>query len=124
MNRVDFCRLPLQSGMYADPRCRIALSREQQENEAIYDDLKSEKRAVSDLETFSNPHTDSRILPCSPEQNVNTDFAGIDVETPERLLAVRLSEKGTVADSARARLLPYGLKPAFMLVFHGLSGLG
>ena len=104
MKRVDFCRLALQSGMVADHRSRAAFSRELLESKAIYGDLKPEMRAVSELDTFSNPYTDSRIFHRSPEQNVNMVFAGIDTETPELLLADRRNEKGTVMDAICANL--------------------
>ena len=105
MKRVDFCRLELRSGTDADSPGSAALSPEQLESKANYDDLKPEKRAVSDLETFSNPYTDSRILHSSPEQNVNMVFAGIDVETPELLLTDRLMEKGASVYAVCAHLL-------------------
>jgi hypothetical protein len=122
---VDFCRLELQSGTDADSRGRAALSWELLESKATNDDdLKPEKRAVSDLETFSNPYTDSRNLHSSPEQNVNMVFAGIDVEMPERFLADRLKEKGASVDAVCAHLLFLVGMPVFILVFRGLSGLG
>ena len=102
MKRVDFCRLALQSGMDADHRSRAARSRELLESKAIYD-LRPEMK-VSDLETFSNPYTDSRIFHSSPEQNVNMVFAGIDTETPEHLFADRRNEKGAVMDAICAHL--------------------
>lgn len=123
MKRVDFCRLALQSGTDADFRGRDALSRGLLESKANYDDLKPEKRAVADLETFSNPYTDSRTLHSSPEQNVNMVFAGIDSETPELFLADRLKERRVCR---RGLFSPpvYGREPVFILVFRGLSGLG
>ena len=123
MKRVDFRWLALQSGMDADHRSRAARSRELLESKAIYDDLKPEMRAVSDLETFSNPYTDSRIFHSSPEQNVNMVFAGIDTETPEHLFADRRNEKCAVMDAICAHL-PRSREPVFTLVFRGLSGLG
>jgi len=58
-----------------------------------------------DLETLSNPYTDSWILHSSPEQNVNMVFTGTDIETPERLLAGRLNEKSAVVDAVCGYLL-------------------
>jgi hypothetical protein len=102
VNRVNFCQLRLRSGMDAELSCRIDLSRELQESEAIYGDLKCEKWAVSDLETFPNPYTDSGILHGSPKQNVNKVCTSMDIETPECVLAARLNEKGMVADGGGA----------------------
>jgi len=58
----------------------------------------------SDLETFSNPHTDRWILPRSPELNVNMVFTGIDIEMPEIFLGDRLNGKHAVAVAAGACL--------------------
>jgi hypothetical protein len=91
--------------MGADPRGRAAIERELQESKAIYDDLNPAKRAVSDLEPFSNHYIDSRILHSSPEPNVNTVFAGIDIETPELLLADPLNEKCAAVEAVCAHLL-------------------
>jgi len=115
---VDFCRLALWSGTDADHRSRAALSWELLESKATnYDDLKPEKRAVSDLETFSNPYTDSRNLHCSPEHNVNMIFAGIDIETPELLLAGRLNEKGAAVSAACAHLPCMAGSPSLLFLF-------
>lgn len=105
MNRADFYRLALQSGLDADPRVTTALSRELQESKANYDVLKHETMTVSDLETLSKSYTDSRIFHNSPAQNVNMVFAGIDIETPELLLASRLNEKEMAVDAVCAHLL-------------------
>ena len=53
-----------------------------------------------DLETFSNPYTDSWILHSSPEQNVNTIPAGIAIETPEFLVPVLPTGKRCIVDAA------------------------
>lgn len=73
----------------------------------------------SDLETFSNPYTDSWILHSSPEQNVNMVPAGIALETPE-LFLICLPDR-----EARGRRRGwYGQQAVFILVYYGLSGLG
>ncbi len=106
MKRVDFCRLALQSGMDADPRGGATFSRERPENKAICDYLTPETMVVSDLDTYSNLYTDSRILHCSSEQNVNIVFAGIDdIETPELLIAGRQNEKNAVVEAVCAHPL-------------------
>jgi hypothetical protein len=128
VNRICFCRPALRSNPDAYPRGRATLLRELEPQECkktIYADLKHEKRALSDLETFFNPYnSDSSILRCSPKQNETTIIAGIEIETPECPLADRLNEKGTVTNGIFAHLLIFGRKPVFILVFRGLSGLG
>jgi len=105
VKHVDFCRLELQSGTDADSRGRAVLSSKLLESKANSDNLMPEKRAISDLEIFTNPYTDSRIFHSSSEQNVNTVFAGIDIETPEIPLADLLKERGAPVDAVCAHLL-------------------
>jgi len=105
VKRVDFCRLELQSGTDADSRGRAVLSSKLLESKANSDNLMPEKRAISDLEIFTNPYTDSRIFHSSSEQNVNMVFAGIDIETPELLLADRLKERSAPVDAVCAHPL-------------------
>jgi len=105
VKRVDFCRLALPSGMGADPCGCAVIKRDLQVSKALYDDHMPAKRAVSDLEPFSNPFTDSRILLDSSEPNVNTVFDGIDIETPEFLRADRLNETCAVVEAVGVHFL-------------------
>jgi len=94
----EFFRLAIQSGIDADPRGRAIVEQELREARKAYDELKPEDKATFDQEKLENPYTDSRILHGNPGREVKTVLAGIDVETPELLLADRLIQKGTDID--------------------------
>jgi putative NIF3 family GTP cyclohydrolase 1 type 2 len=94
----EFFRLAIQAGIDADPRGRAAVEQELREARTAYEDLKPEDKATFDQEKLENPYTDSRILHGNPDRNVKTILAGIDIETPELLLADRLIQKGMGID--------------------------
>lgn len=98
MKLQEFFRLAIQSGIDADPRGRAIVEQELREARKAYEELKPEDKATFDQEKLENPYTDSRILHGSPSREVKTVLAGIDVETPELLLADRLIQKGTDID--------------------------
>ena len=98
MKLQEFFRLAIQSGIDADPRGRAIVEQELREARKTYEELKPEDKATFDQEKLENPYTDSRILHGSPSREVKTVLAGIDVETPELLLADRLIQKGTDID--------------------------
>ena len=58
-----------------------------------YEELKPEDRSAYDAEKLTNPYADSRILHGDPDREVRTVLVGIDIETPEILLADRLESE-------------------------------
>ena len=98
MKLREFFRLAIQSGIDADPRGRATVEQELHETRKAYEELKPEDRATFDQEKLENPYTDSRILYGSPGRDVKNLLAGIDIETPELLLADRLIQKGVKID--------------------------
>jgi putative NIF3 family GTP cyclohydrolase 1 type 2 len=94
----EFFQLAIQSGIDADPRGRAVVELELQETRKAYEELKSEDKATFDQEKLENPYTDSRRLYGSPDREVKNILAGIDIETPELLLADRLIQKGMKID--------------------------
>jgi len=98
LNLKDFFTAAIQSGIDADPRGRAAVEQELLQSKNKYEELKPEDKPAVDLETLENPYTDSRILHGSPDREVKNILVGIDIETPELLLADRLIQKGTGID--------------------------
>jgi putative NIF3 family GTP cyclohydrolase 1 type 2 len=94
----ELFELAIRTGMDADPRGRAAALQDLQETKRTYDELKTEDRASFDLDKLSNPYADSRILHGDPEREIKKLLVGIDIETPELLLADRLNEKGGAID--------------------------
>lgn len=94
----EFYELAIQAGIDADPRGRRCVEAELQDVRRAYEELKTEDRSTFDPEKLKNPYADSRILQGNAEREVKTVLAGIDIETPEILLADRLNEKGSGID--------------------------
>ncbi len=88
----------IQHGINADPRGRAAVEQELQEKRASFDELKPDEQASFDPDQLTNPYADSRILHGSPDQPVRKVLVGIDIESPELLLADRLNERGAGID--------------------------
>jgi len=94
----EFFIRAIQAGIDADPRGRAVVEQELHEARKTYEELKPEDKATFDQEKLENPYTDSRILHGNPGREVKNILAGIDIETPELLLADRLIQKGTAID--------------------------
>ncbi len=84
--------------MDADPRGRAAAERDLADARRVRDDLKPAEREIFDDDRLANPYSDSRILHGDPSRPLRKVLAGIDMETPELLLADRLNEKGAAID--------------------------
>lgn len=63
-----------------------------------YQKTGDEEKTGFDPETLENPYSDTRILAGSGEEEISTVLCGIDIETPEILLADRLNQKGQKID--------------------------
>jgi hypothetical protein len=63
-----------------------------------YEKMSNDDRDFFDKETLSNPYNDTRILYGLGEEMVKSLICGIDMETPEIILADRLREKGRKID--------------------------
>lgn len=102
MKLQEFFNLAISAGIDADPRGRATVEAELQETAKTFEELKPEDKALFDTERLVNPYADSRILNGHPERDVQCILAGVDMETPEILLADRLNQKGAGIDLALA----------------------
>jgi putative NIF3 family GTP cyclohydrolase 1 type 2 len=88
----------IAEGIDKDPRkpegVKEALGRVKEKYEA----LKEDERKEFDLETLTNPYSDTRILYGDPETEVKRLLVGVDIEVGEVILADRLSDKGKPID--------------------------
>lgn len=98
MNLKEFFELAIQAGVNADPRGREAVDADLRDAMAAYDELKPAEQDAFDQERFANPYADSRLLHGDPGREVKTVLVGIDIESPELLLADRLNAKGAGID--------------------------
>ena len=98
MKLHEFFKLAIQSGIDADPRGRDLVEKELRDARSSYEELKPDDKAAFDPEKFENPYADSRILHGSPDRDIKKILVGVDIETPELLLADRLNQKGAGID--------------------------
>lgn len=73
-----------------------------EEKQKEYEKLPADEKNIFDQETLHNPYSDTRILVGSGEEEIKTIMCGIDIETPEILLADRLNQKGQKIDMVLA----------------------
>lgn len=98
MKLREIYQLAVTKGLEADPRGREAVEKELVRNKKNLESLKEDEKSEFDLESLTNPYSDTRILYGSGDREVNTVLSGIDIEVGEILLADRLREKGKNID--------------------------
>lgn len=89
----------VEIGIDADPRGRKSLEKMLKKQKERFDKLDAKEKEFFDQERLWNPFGDSRIINGTGEEEVRRLMVGIDIETPEMLLADRLREKGEVIDA-------------------------
>lgn len=92
----------VKKGIDADPRGRKEIEKKLKKAKEKYDKLDKKKKEEFDTEKLTNPYADTRILYGDPKTEVKTVLVGIDMETPEILIADRLNEKGEKIDLVMA----------------------
>ncbi len=91
-------RRAVEIGMDADPRSKKELEKILKKQAERAKKLTGKEMDLFDDERTWNPYGDSRIIAGTGEEEVQNLMIGIDVETPELLLADRLREKGVKID--------------------------
>lgn len=94
----ELYKFVIQEGMAVDPRGKDVVKWELEKEKEKYEKLNESEKAWFDFEKLKNPYVDSRILNSVGERTIETVLVGIDIETPEILLADRLREKGEKID--------------------------
>lgn len=87
-------------GIRKDPRGKDGVKQVLDDARKEYDGLKGDKKRFFDKEKLTNPFSDTRILYGDPDLQVENVIAGIDIETPELILADRLRQSGKRIDLA------------------------
>lgn len=98
MQLKDLYQFAIKMGMEADPRSQEDVAQILADARDAYDDLKEEDKEFFDAESLNNPYADSRILYGEGEREIKKLIAGIDMETPELLLAMELNRQGMAID--------------------------
>ena len=100
MNISEFYSLVVEEGIKRDPRSKNGILKYLKSAKEEYGKLPPAEKEAFDKERLSNPYSDTRILFGSPKQQIETIMVGVDIETPELLLADKLKSKGTKIDLA------------------------
>lgn len=89
----------IEIGIAADPRGKKTIDKLLRKQKEKYDKLDAKEKEYFDAERLWNPFSDSRIIAGTGEEDVQRVMVGIDIETPEVLLADRLRERGEKIDA-------------------------
>lgn len=100
MNIGKFYKLIVEEGIKHDPRGKDGVLKYLKSVKEDYRKLPIVEKEAFDKEKLTNPYSDTRILFGSPKKEIKIIMVGIDVETPELLLADRLRSKGVRIDLA------------------------
>jgi hypothetical protein len=98
MKLKEIYELAVKLGVKNDPRGEAAVKKQLAKAKKDYAEAKDDAREEFDLEKLTNPYADTRILYGDPNLEVKSVLAGIDVETPEIVLADSLRGKGQSYD--------------------------
>lgn len=101
MNLTEFYRFVIEEGISRDPRGAERVKLEIKRKKEEFEKLDEAKRREFDQETLRNPYSDTRILN-DTKKEIRNILVGIDMETPELLLADRLRSLGKEIDLALA----------------------
>jgi hypothetical protein len=85
-------------GIEADPRPKREIEHLLKATQEKYKKMPEKEREYFDIDTTFNPYADSRVLHANYEQKVKTILVGIDIETPELLLAKEIERGGAKID--------------------------
>lgn len=98
MKLNDIYHLAVDLGKRYDVREEEGLHRLLEDELGQYDKLSGDEKKQYDLEKLDHPFSDTRILFGNGSEDIRTILCGIDMETPEILLADRLNQKGQKID--------------------------
>lgn len=98
MKLKDIYKKAISTGMENDPRGKGAVRAELDSRKKDYEGLKDKEKEIFDMETLSNPYSDTRILFGAGDEEIKSCLVGIDIDTSEVLLAETLSRKGRKID--------------------------
>ncbi len=101
MKLAEIYQLAVQMGKNCDVRGNY-LEELLEQNIESFDRLSEEEKLSYDQEALSNPFYDTRILVGTGDEEIKSILCGIDMETPEIILADRLCEKGHKIDLVMA----------------------
>jgi hypothetical protein len=102
MKLKQLFEMAVQAGIEADPRTKAEIQRTLKRVEERHKRLEGKEKEHIDHEQKWNPYLDSRILYGTGDEEVTSLMVGIDIETPELLLANELRKQGKKIDAVMA----------------------
>lgn len=99
MNLNELYTVAVEAGIAKDPRGKEQIDVELAREKARYEKLSEEEKKSYDPERLRHPYRDTRILYTTGKENIKNVLIGIDIETPELLLADNLRKKGAKIDA-------------------------
>lgn len=105
--------LAIEMGISSDPRGGDFVRKKLKKAKEDYKELSDKKKKYFDLESLTNPYSDTRIYVGDPKKQVKKILTGIDANATEVLLMDRMNQLGNEIDLLIAHH-PSG---------HGLAGL-
>ena len=93
MKLKELYELVIKKGIEFDPRGQEAVRKMLERTSEEYKKLDEKAKKEFDLERFTNPYSDTRILYGDSKKEIKKILTGIDMEVGELLLADRLNEK-------------------------------
>jgi len=94
----DIYEYVVKKGIEKDPREPAGVTAALEKARKKYEDLKEAEKKEFDLESLTNPYSDTRILCGDPDAEVKRMMVGVDIEVGEVLLADRLAGKDKQID--------------------------
>lgn len=98
MKLNEVYELAIKLGIEKDVRGTDEIDRLLAKNQREFERVEAKDATFFDRETLINPFSDTRILYGTGEEEITSIFCGVDMETPEIILADRLREKGQRID--------------------------
>ncbi|MDD3083881.1 MAG: NGG1p interacting factor NIF3 [Candidatus ainarchaeum sp.] len=101
MKLEEIFKICIEEGIKEDPRGKAKIDKILKKRNEAYKKMEKEDKEFFDKEMLWNPFDDSRIL-VDDKRNIKNVMVGIDIETPEILLANELNKNGKNIDSVWA----------------------
>ncbi|MBF0516750.1 MAG: NGG1p interacting factor NIF3 [Nitrospirae bacterium] len=102
MTLSEVYKSAVRHAIESDPRGTDSVARYLEDRKRQFDDLREKDKEFFDMESLSNPYADTRILNGTGDEEITAALVGIDIETPELLLADNLRTKGARVDAVIA----------------------
>lgn len=102
MNLKQMYEFFIQAGIENDPRGEEEVIKILKEKNEEYNSLNDDNKKDFDLDMLTNPYADSRIIFGTGNEEIKSVMVGIDIETPELLLANQLKLSGKKIDMVLA----------------------